>query len=110
MNYHPEAQPGTAAQPAAQPVRGGGPFHGVGLVGGPGAEPRDAGEFSKIFKKFLKKISKMHYFSIFFKKFNKPCVQSFARLDEKQKLFGNFERFAKIFKKFLKKISKNPLF
>ena len=35
---------------------------GVGLVGGPGGgggrSPPDAGEFSKIFKKFLKKIAK----------------------------------------------------
>ena len=33
---------------------------GVGLVGGPGADPPppDAGEFSKIFKKFIKKIEK----------------------------------------------------
>ena len=28
----------------------------------------DAGEFSKIFTIFLKKIAKMHYFNIFFKK------------------------------------------
>ena len=36
---------------------GGGTFWGIGLVGGPGAEPPDAGEFAKIFKKFLKKIA-----------------------------------------------------
>ena len=33
----------------------------------------------------------------------------FARLDEKHKLLGNFEKFSKIFKKFLKKIPKNQL-
>ena len=40
----------------------------AGLVGGPGGgaePPSDAGEFSKIFKKFLKKIVKMHYFAYF---------------------------------------------
>ena len=32
------------------------------------------GNFEKIFKNFPKKIAKMHYFSIFFNEFNKPCV------------------------------------
>ena len=41
---------------------GGGTLWGVGLVGGPGAEPPDAREFSKISKKFLKKISKYAIF------------------------------------------------
>ena len=41
----------------------------AGLVGGPGAEPPEAGEFSKICNKiFLRKLQKMHYFSIFFEK------------------------------------------
>ena len=48
-------------------------------IGSGGLPPTDAGEFSKIFKKLLKKIAKMHYFSIFFKKLNKPCA-SFARV------------------------------
>ena len=41
----------------------------AGLVGcpGEGAPPPDAGEFSKIFNKYLKKIAKMHYFSLFLK-------------------------------------------
>ena len=45
----------------------GGTLLAVGLVGGPGAEPPppDAGEFSK---SFLRKLLKMHSFSIFFKK------------------------------------------
>ena len=32
-------------------------------------------DFSKILKNVLRKSRKMHYFSIFFKKFNKPCVK-----------------------------------
>ena len=36
---------------------------GVSRVGGPRAEPPDAGEFSKIFKEFLKKIAKDPLFS-----------------------------------------------
>ena len=38
----------------------------VGLVGVPGAEPPGRREFSKIFKRFLKKIAKKALFSIFF--------------------------------------------
>ena len=34
----------------------------AGLVEGPGAEPPDAGEFSKICKRFLKKIAKIALF------------------------------------------------
>ena len=56
----------------------------AGLVGGPdgGAPPLpDAGEFSKICKKFFKKIAKMKYFSIFCKKFQNPALnfRTFAR-------------------------------
>ena len=40
----------------------------AGLVEGPGEVPTDAGEFSKFFEKILKKIAKMHYFSLFLKK------------------------------------------
>ena len=40
----------------------------------------------------------MHYFSIFFKKFNKPCV-NFSRVWAKNTNFGNFEKFSKIFDK-----------
>ena len=42
-------------------VRSGETLFGVGLVGGPGGRqspPPGAGEFSKIFKNFLKKIAK----------------------------------------------------
>ena len=51
----------------------------------------------------------MHYFRIFFRKFNKPCVK-FSRVWTKNKLMENFEKFSKIFNFFLQKISKNPLF
>ena len=51
----------------------------------------------KFSKNFLRKLQKMHHFSIFFKKFNKPCVNFFARLDEKRILLGNFEKILKIF-------------
>ena len=50
-------------------VRGGDTFGGRPR-GGSGGGP-EAGELSKVFRKLLKKIAKMHYFSIFFKKFNK---------------------------------------
>ena len=47
----------------------------AGLVGGPGAEPPGRQRiFENLQKNFLKKIAKMHYFSIFFEKFKKPCV------------------------------------
>ena len=41
-----------------------------------GAETPVAGEFSKIFKRFLRKLLKMNYFSIYFKKTNKSAVLS----------------------------------
>ena len=40
----------------------------------------------------------MNYFSIFFKKVNKRCV-NFSRVCTKNKLLGNFEKFLKIFEK-----------
>ena len=53
-------------------------------------------KFSKILKNFLQKIAKMHYFSIFFKKVNKQCV-NFWRVWPKKtiywKFIGNFEIF-----------------
>ena len=70
---------------------------------------RPAGEFSKIFKKFLKKIAKMHYFLNIFQKINSSAL-IFAHLDEKHKLVGKFEKFTKSFSKFLKKIAKNASF
>ena len=46
--------------------------------GGSGGEV----EFPKIFKNLLMQIAKMHYFSIFFKKVNKSCV-NFSRVWKK---------------------------
>ena len=64
------------------------------------------GKFSKIWKKFLKKIVKMHYFSKFFKRFNKPCF-TFSRVWTKNtncwETLGNFLIFSKdFFRKFRK--------
>ena len=39
----------------------------------------------------------MHYLSIFFKRFNKPCVNFSRIFDEKRKALGNFEKIVKIF-------------
>ena len=51
-----------------------GTLQGRGRWGSWGRSTPDAGEFSKIFKKFLKEIAKKHYFSIFFKILIKLCV------------------------------------
>ena len=59
------------------------------------------------------KIAKMHYFSRFFTKFKKLCVNFFARLDETDKLLETLRKFSKIFenfKNFLQKIVMNALF
>ena len=66
----------------------------------------DAGEFSKIFKRFLKKIAKMHYFSRFFNKFNNREL-IFRAFGEKHKVLGNFEKPLKTFKEFFKEIKIN---
>ena len=47
----------------------------------------------------------MHYFSLFFKKFKKPCV-NILRIWTKTQFVGNSE---KMFKIFPKKIAKNTL-
>ena len=55
---------------------------GSGLVGplGGGPPPPNDGDFSKICRKsFLRKLPKMHYFSIFFEYNQQPCV-NFARV------------------------------
>ena len=56
-------------------------------------------EIFEDFQNLLKKITKIHYFSIFLKEFNKACVISFARLDEKLNVVGNFEKNLKVFAK-----------
>ena len=48
------------------------------------------GNFEKFSKNFLRKLREIHYFSIFFKKFNKPCV-NFSRVWTKNTLLGNFD-------------------
>ena len=60
----------------------------AGLVGGPGAEPPDAGEFSK---NFLRKLLKMHYFNIFQKNLtNKALIfRAFGR----KTLLGTVRKF-----------------
>ena len=69
-------------------------FLGFGLVGSPGGlRPPDAEEISKIFKKILRKIAKMHYFSIFFKRFA-LIFRAFVR---KSQFVGNFEKILKMF-------------
>ena len=54
-------------------------------------------EVSKIFKKFLKKIEKRNYFSIFFRKFKTHAV--IFRAFGKQKFLGNFEKILENFQK-----------
>ena len=80
LNTHAAAPPG---------FRFGGNTVGGRPPGGPRRSPADAGEFSKIFKNFLKKIAKMHYFSIFFKIIHKPCV-NFSCVWTKNTIFGKF--------------------
>ena len=63
-------------------------------------------KFSKICKGFLKKIAKMHYFGIFFKNLTKHS-EFFAPLDEKHNLLEMVRKLSTIFKIFLKKIAKN---
>ena len=59
--------------------------------------------FGNFPKNLLRKLRKMHYFSRFFKKFNKPSV-NFLRVWRKNTIVGHFE---KIFEHFHKKIVKN---
>ena len=54
-------------------------------------------------KNFLRKLRKIHYFRIFFRRFNKLCG-NFSRVLAKYSLFGNFEKF---FEKFVKEIANN---
>ena len=53
--------------------------------------------FDYIFENFLRKFTKMHYFRIFLKEFNKPMHSFFAVWTKKHKLFGIFEKLLKIF-------------
>ena len=67
-------------------------------------------KFSKIFKRFLKKMGKMHYFSIFFKKFSKACVNLFFEFRRKTHFPGNSVKIFENLERFLKKIVQNALF
>ena len=62
------------------------------------------GKFSKIVKKFLQKIQKIHYFSIFFEKFNKPCVTFSRVLMKSRNCWEILRKLWKILKKFNRKI------
>ena len=53
-------------------------------------------EFSKIFKKFLQKFAKIHYFSIFFKKLTNLCVH-FLPFGQKTQIVGKFWENFEIF-------------
>ena len=64
----------------------------------------------RIFEKILKIIAKMHYFIIFFRKFNKACV-NFLRVWTKKTISWKFwENFRKFCKKFLRKLRKCIIF
>ena len=63
---------------------------GSGLVGGPGDGAPDAGKFSKIFKKFCKKIAKTAVFSHILERNYKTMRSIFARLEEKHNWLGKF--------------------
>ena len=79
-------------------------FRGSGSWGVRGAEPPPpgAGEFSKILKRFLKKIAKIHYFSMFSRQFNKPCADFSRVWTKNNKLLGNFEKIFEFFSKMRK--------
>ena len=48
----------------------------------------------------------MRYFRLFFKKFNKKCVNFFARLDEKHDFLEILRKFSNVFKNFIEKLAK----
>ena len=62
----------------------------------------------KFSKDLLRKLRKMYYFSIFFQKINKPCVNFFA-FGGKTQIVGNFEKIFANFPKLLQKIAKNSI-
>ena len=81
-------------------------FRGSASWGVRGAQHPDAGEFSKIFEKFLMKIAKMDYFNIFFKKFNKHCVNFSRVLTKNTNCWEILRNLRNVFKYFLKKLRK----
>ena len=73
-----------------------------------GRKTQFIGNFEKIFENFsndfLRKLLKIRYFSIFFKRFNKPCV-NFLRVWPKTQSVGKFwENFENFWWKFYRKI------
>ena len=85
--------------------RGGVQGRGSGLVGGPWGSPPDAGKFSKIYKKFKKKIAKTAVFSPILQRNYKSMRYIFARLDETHNWLGKFwENFENFWWKFNRKI------
>ena len=68
----------------------------VGLVMGAWKfQPPGRGEFSKIWKKFLKKIAKLHDISLSFTKFKIPALNFRAFGRETQLVGGNFDKILK---------------
>ena len=61
------------------------------LVGGPGVKPLDAREFAKSCKRFLQKMAKKHYFSLFFKRISKLWLNLCA-FGRKTQLVGKLLR------------------
>ena len=75
-----------------------------------GRSPRTPENFRKFSKNSLWKLLKMHYFRIFFKKVNKPCV-NFSRVWTKNTNFGEILRnFRNFSKNYLRKLLKMHYF
>ena len=53
--------------------------------------------FEKIFENFIRIFLKMHYFSIFFQKVNKPCVNFLRVWTKNANCWETFEKFLKNF-------------
>ena len=62
---------------------------------------------TKFWKTFFRKLRKMHYFSIFQKNFNKPCVNFFP-FGRKTQIVGKF--WENLLKIFIKKLTKMNYF
>ena len=67
-------------------------FKGMaGLVGGAGANPRMPENFRKFRKNFVRKLQKLHYFSLFFKKLKIHALY-FRAFGRKTQLVGEILR------------------
>ena len=96
-------------------------FGGGSREGSEGRSPPPrAGEFSKICKNLLRKLLKMHYFSIFFEEINKTCVNISCVWTKNTNRQEFFEKMLKIydensieklhFNQFQKSLTKNRAF